>query len=375
MIRLCFLIRQLDQGGTQRQLVELVKGLDKSKYEVELISFYPGGPFSAELTRLGRVACVSLEKRGRWDLVRFGYRLVREIRHLRPHLLHGYLSSANLLCVALKPFLAETRIVWGVRSSTLACDHEDWLARLMFWLQRPVARFADLIIANSYSGREYCIACGLPPDKIIVIPNGVDTETFYPDADGRKRVRGDWSINEEEKLIGLVGRLDPLKDHPTFLRAAGLLARSRDDVRFVCVGNGPAGYRDELRKLGQRLGVNDRIIWEGSREDMPSVYSALDIATSCSYSESFPNVIGEAMACGAPCVVTDVGDSATIVGDTGVVVRPRDPEALAEGWRSMLGRLATEGSGLGEKARLRVVLEFGRDKLVRKTSEALEALL
>lgn len=375
MVQLCFLIRQLNEGGAQRQLVELARGLDESRYGLTVVAFYSGGRFSADAARLSQVSYVDLGKRGRWDVVRFGYRLVWQMRRLRPHIIHGYLPAANLLCIALKPFLPGTRVVWGVRASIVDWGNSGWLDRIMFQLQCVFARLADLIIVNSQTGKEYHLAHGFPRDKVVVIPNGIDTEIFCPDCEGRKRVRADWGVAETEKLIGLVGRLDPMKDHPAFLQAAALVGRNQDHLRFICVGDGPADYRRELVDLARRLGLAGRIIWEGSRDDMPSVHNALDIATSSSYSEGFSNVIGEAMACGRPCVVTDVGDSAWIVGDTGVVVRPRNPQALAEGWGLMLERLAAEGPALSEKARRRVVLEFGRDKLVQRTSEALERVL
>ena len=134
-------------------------------------------------------------------------------------------------------------------------------------------------------------------------------------------MRLEWGIAECEKLIGQVGRLDPMKDHSTFLKAAALLAHERKDVRFVCVGEGPTGYRDELYSLAKTLGLASRLIWAGSRRDMPAVYNAFDVAVSSSrWGEGLPNVIAEAMACGVPCVVTDVGDSAFVVDKLGVVV-------------------------------------------------------
>jgi len=375
MVHLCFLIRQLNEGGAQRQLVELVKGLDPSEYAITIVSFYSEGRFSADVAHVPHVRHLSVGKHGRWDLVGFNYRLLSEMRRLRPHILHGYLPAANLLCVALKPFLPETRVIWGVRASILDWGQYHWLDRIMFQLQRVLTRFTDLIIVNSHAGRDYHVAHGFPPDKMVVIPNGIDTDVFCPNEEGRKRVRAEWRVTKSEKLIGLVGRLDPMKDHATFLRAAALLARNHEGLRFVCVGDGPRDYRRELLELAWRLGLTDQIIWEGWRDDMPSVHNALDIVTCCSYGEGFPNVIGEAMACALPCVVTNVGDLARIVGDTGVVVPPRNPQALAEGWKLMLARLAAEGPGLGERARLRIIVEFGRDRLVKKTSEVLESVL
>ena len=374
--RLCFLIRQLNEGGAQRQIVELVKGLDQPHHAVTVVSLYSGGRFSADVAHLPHVSYFSLAKHGRWDVVPFLYRLVCKMRCLRPDVIHGYLPAANVLCITLKPFLPRMRTVWGIRASVMDWAQYDWLDRLLFQLQRVLARFVDLIIVNSNAGRDYHVARGFPASKIVVIPNGIDTHVFVPNGEERQRVRTQWGITDKEKLIGFVARLDPMKDHSTFLHAAALLTRSHAELRFVCVGDGPPSYRDQLLELTKRLQLADRIIWERWRTDMPAIYNALDIATLCSYyGEGFPNVIGEAMACGVPCVATEVGDSAYIVGDTGVIVRSRDPEALANAWQLMLRRRGAEGPQLGERARCRIIREFDREKLAKRTLDALEKVL
>jgi len=375
-VRLCFLIRQLNEGGAQRQLVELVKGLDPSRYSTTIITFYSGGRFSAEVAQLPHVTHLSMGKHRRWEVFHFAWRLVSAVRQLRPNILHGYLPASNVLSIALKPFLPGTRIVWGFRASNLDWTQYDWFDRLLFRLQRALAGFADLIIANSEAGKDYHVAHGFPANKIVVIPNGIDTHVFVPNQDARSRTRAEWGVTDDEKLIGVVGRLHPMKDHPTFIRAAALAMQTHGAFRFVCIGDGRPDYRRELMELGNQLGLADRIIWKGWQADMPSVQNALDIATLCSSNgEGFPNAVGEAMACGVPCVVTDVGDSPILVGETGVVVPLRDPQALADGWNLMLTRLATEGRELRSKARCRIVQEFDRDRLAATTSQVLGSLL
>ena len=374
-VRLCFLIRQMNEGGAQRQLIELIKGLDPLKYAITIVSFYSGGRFSAELEQLTHVKHISLAKQGRWEIAGFAYRLVSTMRRLRPRVLHGYLPVANVLCITLKPFLPGTRVLWGIRASVVDWAQYHRLDRVLFQLQQLLARFVDRIVVNSYAGRDYHVARGFPRDKIVVIPNGIDTDVFIPNPEERAHVRAEWGVAKDETLIGLVGRLHPMKDHRTFIRAAAKLSGMHGRVRFACIGDGPSEYRRELLELSGQLGLREQVIWESARGDMPSVYNALDIATSSSYGEGFPNVVGEAMACKVPCVVTDVGDSAIIVGDTGFVVPPRDPDALAEGWERMLARLASEGTQLGEKVRSRIVKEFNRDMLAKRTSEILESVL
>ncbi len=368
MIRICFLIRQLDEGGAQRQLLTLVKGLDKTKYKITLISFYEGGFFSEEIKLFPHVKYLCLEKSGRWDVINFIYRLVTQLRQIKPDFLHGYLDLANCLTIFLKPFLPKTRMIFGVRASNMDLSRYDWLSRFAYKAECFLSRFADTIIVNSKAGFRHSASHGFPENKMVVIPNGIDTERFKPDPLTGAKMRNEWGAKKEDILIGLVGRLDPMKDHPTFLKAASLYAKKKENVRFICIGDGSNPYKKELVDLGQRLGLSNRVVWAGSHKDMLSVYNALDLVCSSSITEGFPNVIGEAMACGVPCVVTDVGDSSWLIGDTGIVVPPKNPNALADGWDKCLNE---DKSGQAIRVRLRIEKNFSLHHLVQRTEEVL----
>ena len=365
------LIRSLNYGGSERQLAALAKGMHERQHKVTVAVFYSGGPLERELREAG-VRVRGLNKRSRWDLPGFLLRLVRFLREEKPTTLYSFLGSPNILTVLLKPVFLRTRMVWGVRASNVDLDRYDWLARLSYEVERRLSRFADLIIVNSRAGMKYAVANGFPKDRMVVIPNGIDVARFCPDPEARQRVRTDWGVMEDETLIGLVGRLDPMKDHPTFLRAASLLSHEREDVRFVCVGDGPAAYRRALHALAEELGLVQRLTWAGVREDMPAVYNALNVATSSSaYGEGFSNVVGEAMACGVPCVTTDVGDSAWIVGDPGLVVPPNNPEALVARWKHVIDKVSENRSSVGLKLRERIVHSFSLDHMIERSVKVL----
>lgn len=366
-----FLARSLDRGGAERQLVMLAKGLATRGRSVAVAVFFGGGVYETELVSAG-VRIVHLDKKGRWDVLPFLNRLIQLLRKERPSVLHGYLGVPNILAVALKPLLPGTHIVWGVRASNMDLSRYDWLSRFAYALECRLARFADGIIANSNAGRNYAIANGFPGDKIVVIPNGIDTDYFRPDPEGRWQVRAEWKIGEHEILVGLVGRLDQMKDHGLFLEAAGRIVRARSDVRFVCVGGGSAAYAETLRQRAAALDLANQLMWVGARDDMPAVYSALDIAiSSSSFGEGFSNTIAEAMACGVPCVVTDVGDSAFIVGETGSVVPPGNCDALVAALQTLINLSHEQRRMLGDASRARVVSEFGIDRLIDRTEQAL----
>lgn len=374
-MKVLFLARSLDYGGAERQLAALARGLRGAGHSVTVALFYGGGPLEGEL-REGGVAVRSLGKSGRWDLVGFLPKLAQVVRAERPDIVHGYLVEPNILTLLLKPLGPGIKAVWGVRASGRDLRRYERFIRLAFRLECSLSRYADLIIANSHAGRADHVACGFPAGKTVVVPNGIDTEQFHPDSEARRRVRAELGIDEDEKVVGLVARLDPMKDHPTFLRAAALLVRERTDVRFLCAGSGPAEYRQQLRSLADGLGLSDRVIWSPVRPDVAAVYSSLDVlASSSCWGEGFSNVIGEGMACGLPCVATDVGDSALIVGDTGVVVPPGDPESLAGGIRGLLDEGPAQRAERAAAARARVTSEFSVERLVQRTEKLLLKLL
>jgi len=369
MIHVCFLIRGLGEGGAERQLLTLVQGLDKTKYKVTLISCYDGGRLSGEIENFTPVKYVCLKKSGRWDVFNFIYRLVSQLRKINPDVLHGYLGLANCLTIFMKPFLPKARMIWGVRASNMDLSYYGWLSRYSYKLECFLSRFAHTIIVNSKAGYRHSVSNGFPEKKMVVIPNGIDTEKFKPDPEARTRFRVELGAKDGETLIGLIGRLDPMKDHATFLKAASLYAKTKGNARFICVGGGPESYKKSLVNFANKLGLSNRVLWLGSRKDMPRVYNALDLVSSTSsFGEGFPNVIGEAMACGVPCVVTDVGDSPWIVGKTGVVVPPNNPEALAEGWNKCLNENNEEKF---MQTRLRIEKYFSSRHLVQRTEKVL----
>ena len=369
-MKILFLIRALTYGGAERQLTVVSKGLQERGHEVVIAVFYAGWPLEKEL-RGTRVRILPLKKRGRWDFIRFFFRLIIAVRHERPDIIHGYLSDSNLLTILLRPFFPRMTTVWGIRSSGRDVRKETWLERLTLKLNSALSTFPDAIIANSQVGRDHCVAQGYPSGKMVVIPNGVDTDRFQPHRELGRRIRKEWGLTERHHLVGVVGRLSPVKDHPNFLKAAALLAQERNDVRFVCMGDGPPEYRRKLQALSEKLGLKDFLIWNVACEDMSAVYNALDILVSSSASEGLSNVIGEGMACGVRCVVTNVGDSAWLVGDRGEVVPPKDPVAL----KNAILRTMNQTAYGSAQIRQEIINRVSVHRLITNTEDTLTGLV
>jgi len=373
-LRIVFLIRSLGYGGAERQLVVLASGLRARGHTVSVLTFYPGGELEGELRAAGvRLRC--LEKRGRWDVTTFLAALRRAVREESPDVLHSYLVVPNIVAAVARPILPGVRIVWGERASDMDLSHYDWLSRVSSRLARGLSGVPDLVIVNSRAGFEHAIARGYRREKLIVIPNGVDTERFVPDRAAGRRVRDEWGMSPAHRLIGLVGRLDPVKDHRTFLDAAAQLAQDRGDVRFVCVGDGNPQYLREMQAHAEGLGIADRVRWVGARADIPAVYNALDVACLSSSSEGFPNVLVEAMACGVPSVATDVGDCAWLIARPELIAPPKDPRALAARMRALLELDAPGLATVAREARERIVTHFSVTGLVSNTEQALAGVL
>jgi glycosyltransferase involved in cell wall biosynthesis len=217
----------------------------------------------------------------------------------------------------------------------------------------------DAVVVNSRAGQCFHERIGYRPRRWEHLPNGFDTNEFRPDPEARGRIRAKFGIDDDTIVIGLPARYHPMKDHDTFFDAAAILATMRPEIRFALLGAGIEPANRTLAKAVARRGIADRILLLGERNDMAEMYAAFDIATlSSAFGEGFPNVLGQAMASGLPCVATDSGDAAELLGPTGIVVPPRDPQALAAAWRRLVS-LGAEGRRLvGDQARERIIRDY-----------------
>ncbi len=369
-----FLIRRLDLGGSERQLIVLARGLAAAGHRVGVITFYPGGALENELAGTA-VRLISLDKRGRWDLAAPLARLARLLRRERPAVLHSYLPVANVLALLLRPLVPGLKVIWGLRGSFSGAAGYDRIRGLSFALERWLSGRPDLIIANSERGRGAALDRGYPVGRVIVVPNGIDTARFGPDPEARRRQRAAWGLDDGHRVIGMVARLDPVKDHDTFLAAARIAAAKRQELRFVVIGAGSPERQAAFDARAAEFGLGAQVISEAARLDIEAVYNGFDLATlTSSHGEGFPNVLAEAMACGVPCVSTEVGDAALILGDLGLVVRPRDPQALALAWLSLLDR-TTADPALRSGVRERIVGNFSEVAMVERSIEAIRSVL
>lgn len=375
-IKLVFLISDFNYGGAQRQLITLVKAIDKEKFDISVLYYYPDCPLEKDLQE-ANVTTICIEKKGRKDFFGFYRLLVLKLKKIQPDIIHSYLGMPNLFAIAVKPFFPFTKIVWGIRGS----DNGDVIgsagSNSLLWQSCCFfSRFTDLVIANSNAGKDYYLANNFPKDRTIVVPNGIDTKRFRINPEARAKIRSEWEISPETILIGLVGRIHPMKDHPTFFQGAAIVSQKRKNIQFVCVGTGEEKYKQKLQQLAQQLGLEERLIWTGARKDIPAVNNALDISVSVSAcGEGFSNVLGESMACGVSCVATDVGDSAWIIGDDGIIVPPKNSQALAEAMEQVIEKENYKSDRHKEYLRQKIIDNFSVSQLANRTETALSKLV
>lgn len=364
-MKVVFAIRSLDIGGAERQFIELVKHIDKSQFDVTICTMY-GGVQEEIVKSIPHITYYNLQKRGRYDLISFFTNYAKLLREIQPDVIYSFLSEMNLFSLWCKP--RKTKIVWGFRASNMDLKRYGKLPQLLFWLQKHLSSRVDKIIANSSASIAFHKSQGFDMSRAIVIYNGIDTERFQRDETARAKFRSMYGFKDSDVAIGIVARIDYMKGYTIFAEAMREILKRYEYVKIFAVGDGDQTIKRACEEI---LGVynNERFQWLGQRGEVEVIYSGLDIVVSSSiFGEGFSNSIAEAMSCEVPCVVTDVGESRMIVGDTGEVVPPKDSDALVQGVEKLLQRDRTV---LGREARERAVKNFSITKMVQKTENEL----
>ena len=373
-MRVVIIITGLATGGAETMLLKVLERLDRQRFAPHVISLTTMGEIGPRISALGiPVEAVGL-KSGLYGLIGL-FRLVQRIRCLQPDAVHTWMYHADLLGGLAAHLAGGAPVGWGIRHTNLDRDKTKWTTRAMARLCAIISHWLPKrILSCSETARQVHVALGYAAEKMVVVPNGFDLTRFKPDSDARHKIRTELDIPDESYLVGLMGRFDPQKNHAGFFEAAGWLHRRMPEVHFVLAGRGIDRDNEELMGNIARAGVLANSHLLGLRDDMPSLMAALDVLSSVSTSEAFPNVLGEAMACGVPCVVTDVGDSAYIVGNTGSVVASGDMAGLAAALEAILALPAADKTALSERARERVAGHFEIGQVVLQYEDFYQSL-
>jgi len=345
-------IAGLGVGGAERVLAALVAAPRAEPHPQTVVDLLRAGALAPEIRAAG-VSVHEIGLSGPWGVPRAVGKLARLIRALRPAAVQTWMYYADLIglwALERSGRRDATRLYWGIRCSDM---DQSRYGRALRWTIAACARRArrpDAVIANSYAGRAAHLRLGYVPRAFGVIPNGVDTRMFRPDADARRRIRAELGIGDDTLAVIHAARVDPMKDHAALVAVAEV----RPDIVFIAAGKGTdaLGAPDNLRRLGVRA-------------DMPALYAAADIVMSTSaFGEGFANVLAEGMAAGLPAVATDVGDARLILGATGIVTPARDPLALAAALERFAAAAPAERLALGAAARQRIEERFSLARCV-----------
>lgn len=330
-MKLLHIITGLGNGGAEAVLLRLVENDRREKNQHQVISLTDRGIHADALERAGISVHVLNFPRGSFN-ARGIAKLFRLVRQAKPDVVQTWMYHSDLIGGIVARVAGVDSVVWGIRQANLDPAHNSggtlrvvrMCARLSRWVPRK-------IVSCSEQATRLHQAAGYRADKFVQIPNGYSMERLKPDASARHAVRAELGVPADAFVLGMVARFNVQKDHRNLIRALGLLKRR--GVQFTCllVGVDMDPANDTLRGWIEEAGISGDVRLLGPRSDIPAVMNAMDVHVLSSLGEGFPNVLAEAMACGIPCVTTDVGDAAVIVGAHGWVVAPQDAGALADG--------------------------------------------
>lgn len=362
MVQVIHVISDLDAGGAEVMLAKLVGGMDRTRFANAVISLTNRGQLGEQIESYG-VEVHALEMRRGWPDVSALSRLIRQLQVYKPTIVQSWLYHADLLSTLAVKFSGHPLLLWNLRCSDMDLTHYRPLTR---WVQRMLAWWSTtpaVVVSNSEAGKQEHERLGYHPKRWEIIPNGFDLDRFRPDISVRVMRRKEWQVSNDAVVIALVARVDPMKDHATFLEAARQIAKARENVYFVLIGKDT----ELLSGTVAAKGLNDRVRVLGYRSDVSRLLPGADIVClSSAFGEGFPNVLGEAMACEIPCVSTDVGDAKRIIADTGLIVPSRDPHSLAKALIGLIDQGPVVRAEFGRAARRRIVSEYSLGSIIEQ---------
>jgi glycosyltransferase involved in cell wall biosynthesis len=365
-MKILHVITDLDTGGAEMMLYKLLFSLRDDSIESLVITLMRSGEITKRIEGLGvnvKSLGLSQGERPSWQTIK---RLKQLIKSSRPDIVQGWMYHGNIVAT-IAVFLSYTfrrkvKLFWNVRQTLYDLNNEKTQTRWLIVLGRWLSFLPHSIIYNSTLSSEQHVALGFSDKKTKVIPNGFDLQKLRPNQQCRQQLCKELIISESTLLVGHISRLHPMKDHDTLLRAIDRIVENihnyngTQKVLFLLIGYG----------VTSELSGNPSIRFLGERADIPKIMSALDILVSSSaWGEGFPNVIGEAMASEVPCVVTDVGDSAYIVGKYGKVCPVGDDQCIADSILQLIEN-KQERRAMGEQARKRIKENYSMDKIKKE---------
>jgi glycosyltransferase involved in cell wall biosynthesis len=372
-IRILHVITGLNRGGAESMLVRLLAAMDPATFDQRVLCLDREGPLVQDLRAAGvQTRCLDL-KRHPFSLLKISDLFKDPRGSWVPDIIQGWMYHGNLAAYLASRLLAnQAALVWNIRVGIDTMSTYRPTTRGLIRLGARLSRSADRIIYNAAAAREQHETIGYHPERSLWIPNGFALDRFRPDPGARVQVRQELGLLPDVILLGQFARFHAEKNHRLFLSALGTLP---PEVHGLLAGQGIHSGQPELAAAVRQHGLEGRVHFLGERNDMPRLTAALDIAVSPSWNEGFSNALGEALACGVPCVATRVGDSATLVDQAGRMVPPGDTEALCEALRSLLALSHPQRVSLGDLGRRKMEAEFSMRVVAHQYETLYQALV
>ena len=358
MLHVLHVITGLEVGGAEMTLARLVAGLDRSRFRNTVVSLGPDGALAPDIAAAGASVHSLGMTRGLGSALAGIRKLCRLLRATQPDIVQTWLYHADFVGLMAARLAGVRPVVWNLRCADMDLGRYAATTRLLVRLLARLSPAPAAVIVNSEAGRRWHERLGYRPRRWAVIPNGFDANRFRPDAASRVAFRRGLGIADDAPVIGTVARFDPMKDPATFLRAAAIVGGTHAGAHFVMIGRGLDAGNPDLAADVQAAGLGSRLHLLGERRDVAALLPGLDVFALTSFSEGFPNVLGEAMACGLACVATGVGDARALLGDCGRIVPRADSGAMAAAWAGLVAAGPEARAALGARARARVQAEF-----------------
>jgi glycosyltransferase involved in cell wall biosynthesis len=375
-MRVCHVITGLSTGGAEMMLFKLLTANRSAPTDALVVSLLGDGTIGPRLVEAG-IPVRSLGMRRAVPSLAAFLTLRRVIGQFQPHLVQGWMYHGNLAAsAAVASSSRRVPVVWNIRQTVYRLADNSPATATLIRLGATLSRHPRSIIYNSFASRMQHRDLGYDDRRATVIPNGFDLERFRPDDESRRAVRAELGIPEGSPVIGMIARYDPMKDFPNMVKAFARVIAVFPDAHLVLAGRDVTAANVELAAVLRAESVVAHAHLLGEVVDTPRMMAGLDVLCAASaWGEGFPNVLGEAMACGVPCVATDVGDSARLIGETGIVVGPRDATALGDAVVRILHLPADARRTLGHAARERVRAEFALDTVVSQYDDLYQSLV
>lgn len=356
-INLVYISTSLLTGGAEIVLFQLISKLPPN-YKINVISLSSIGEIGERIRNLG-IPVYALNLNSSFPNPFQILKLYRLLKSIKPDIVNTWLYHANMLGGVIARFAGIKNIIWSIHHSDVRSSNTRYKTRFIIKISAYLSyRIPSQILFVSHKSMEVHETIGYNNKIFKLIPNGFDITQFYPVIEAYASVRKELGLKNDVILVGLIARFDPIKNHKGFLEAAYHLIQLLPNVHFLLVGKDIDCSNKELLTWIEEFGLNNKVHLLGLRNDIPRLTSALDIAALTSWSEAFPTIVGEAMACSVPCVVTDVGDASYMVGSCGKVIRIGDMKAFADACFQLLSLSSLERKTIGFSARQRVIEKF-----------------